>query len=254
MEGETKTIDLSNKLFSVIKIFLLLLGILVLTTSIFYFKSLPENFPHQIQVQAEGKALVTPDIAKASFGITTEGKDIKQITKDNTDKMNKIIEDIKKLGVKDEDIQTTSYNLSPQYNWTNTGRSFLGYSLNQQIMVKIRDFTKIGDIVSAATNDGSNNIGDLQFEVDDMDKFVEQAREQAIAKAKERAKSIASVAGLKLGRITDVTDDANSMPQPIYNQAVGLGAAADAKAVSAPQVQPGQQEIKLTVNLTYNVN
>lgn len=252
MDGETKTIDLSNKLFNIITIFLVLIGILVLSTAVYYFKSLPENAPHQIMVRAEGKSYVIPDIAKASFGVTTEGKDIKEITKENTDKMNKIIDDLKNLGVKTEDIQTTSYNLSPQYNWTNSGRSFLGYSLHQQIIVKIRDFTKIGDIVASATNNGANTIGDLQFEVDDMDAFVQEARAEAIKKAKEKAKTLAEQTGLKIGKLINVSDNADSLPRPIYETAFGMGGAADAKAL-APQIEPGQKEINITVFLTYEV-
>lgn len=252
MELETKKIDLSDKLFNIATIFLILIGILVFSNVIYNVQSLPQNAPHQMMVQAEGKAFVVPDIAKASFGVTTEGKDIKEITKTNTDKMNKIIEDIKNAGVKTEDIQTTSFNLAPQYNWTNAGQVFLGYSLQQQVLVKIRDFTKVGEILSLATNDGATEIGSLQFEVDDLDTFYAKARREAIEKAKAKAQSLSQQSGLKLGKLIEVQDNADSITPPVA-YSTPFSAVEDSKQTITPQIELGQQEITITAYLTYIV-
>ncbi|MEK7104165.1 MAG: SIMPL domain-containing protein, partial [Patescibacteria group bacterium] len=126
-----------------------------------------------------------------NLGITTEGNKVETIVQANTEKMNAVLTDIKALGIEEKDIKTKNYSLQPRYEWTETGaRIPRGYTLTQTIEVKIRDFAKIGNVLEIASSKGVNNIGDLQFTIDDIEKAKSIAREKAIANAKEKAKLI----------------------------------------------------------------
>ena len=104
----------------------------------------------------------------------------------------------------------------PMIPVTNPNR-VIGYTLEQDVQVKIRDFTKIGDILSAATSSGANVVGDLQFTIDNPEQFKEQARAQAIAQAKSNAQNLAKESGLNLGKLINVYEN-NYNPSPImYN-------------------------------------
>ncbi len=231
-------------------------------------KALDQQNTNQISVSGEGKVYAKPDIAVVNLGVTTEGATVAEVTKSNTIKMNAVIAAVKSLGIADKDIQTTNYNLSPVYNENviypatsvynlpnmpiSTGRTLKGYSLEQDVEVKIRDFTKIGDVLAQATTAGSNLIGDLQFNIDNPEQFKEQARAKAIAQARTSAQNIAEESGINLGKLININEGYYNPSPVMYSSAKAMGGGA-AESVPAPTIQPGQQEIDVTINLTYRV-
>ena len=252
MDGETKQFDPSNRFFKLIAI--LVLGVLVFFVGemIYQSKLVEIQNQNQITVSGEGKVYAKPDVAIISLGVNTTGATVADVTKRNTEKMNAVNDAVKKLGAEDKDIQTTNYNLTPLYNWTEwAGRVFQGYALDQNIQVKIRDFAKIGDILSAGTASGANLAGDLRFTIDNPEQLKNEARAKAIKQAKANAENLAKESGIKLGKLINVFESNNSYPV-IYNKAMGLGGAV-AESASSPVIQPGQQEIDITINLTYQV-
>jgi uncharacterized protein YggE len=133
-----------------------------------------------------------------------------------------------------------------------TGRTLKGYTLEQDVQVKIRDFTKIGDVLAQATTAGANLAGGLQFTIDNPEQFKEQARATAIKDAKTNAQNLAKESGINLGKIINVYEGYNSSPV-MYDSAKVMSAGASSSA-PVPTIQPGQQEVDVTINLTYKVN
>ncbi len=253
MPDEIKKFELSNRLFIVLVV--LLIGILLFWISQIYFafKNLPENYPREITVSSQGRAFAIPDIAQIKLGVTTEGMKIQDIIKENTEKMNNILKEIKDLGgIEEKDIQTTNYNLAPRYEWTKDGqRIFKGYTLNQEIRVKIRNFEKIGQVLEKATQTGANLVGDLQFSIDDPEKVREIARKEAIEKAKAKASQVASQSGLKLGKIINIYED--YYPRPVTEFKAAPEGIGGGEISVAPEIQPGEEEVTVIVSLVYKV-
>ena len=81
-----------------------------------------------------------------------------------------------------------------------------GYNVIQTLQVKIRDLEKLGEILEQATDAGANQAGNLQFTVDDDEAVKEEARAQAIEKAKEQAEKIADDLGVDLVRIINFNE------------------------------------------------
>lgn len=271
------TLDLSERLYKVAIALIALFGIIGVGWVFSQFAGLPQNMPREVSVTGAGKAYVKPDIAMVSFGVTTEESKSQDAVNKNNEKMNAVIKAIKDLGIEDKDIQTTLYNLTPVYDYetilqpasmakptssagdmavaypvpVRQGQVFRGYSLEQQISVKIRDFSKINSVLDKATSTGATNVGQLQFTVDNPDKVNDEARAIAIADAKEKMKSLAKESGLRIGKLVSVSEG-YGYPQP-YGMGFG-GATKDAVTNSvAPEIQTGQQEVNLTVYLTYQV-
>lgn len=243
MEEVIKKIEFSNRVF-------ILLAILVVVIAFYQFQSLPQNYPQEITVTGEGKTFVKPDIALVSLGVQTEARSSVDAVNHNNEKMNAIIKAIKESGVEEKDIKTSLYNLSPVYDYPQQGRVFKGYSLDQQIQVKIRNFDKISEILDKATANGANTIGDLQFTVDDMEKVRAMAREEAIKQAKEKAVNLSKQSGLRLVKLVNILEGFAPVPQPLYEKSVRT---LEAIGGAAPDIQPGQSEITTTVYLTYRV-
>lgn len=250
---EDQTIKFLNKTFMLAAI--MVVGILVFFVGQLFLqnRSVSLQNQNQITVSGEGKVYAKPDIASVTMGLKTDGQSIQDITQTNVTIMNKVIKELKDLGIDDKDVQTIQYSVTPTYNWTEkNGTVPNGYTIEQDIQVKIRDFTKIGNVLSIASNHGANIISALQFTIDNPEQFKEQARAAAIKQAKANAENLAKESGLNLGKLINVYE--GYTPSPImYNSAkLGMGGGV-AESAPAPTIQPGQQEIDLTINLTYQV-
>lgn len=213
-----------------------------------------------ITVSGEGEIYVKPDLAKVTFTVTNEAKTVIEAMEENTKRMNDVIDYIKKEGVEDKDLKTTSFNIYPRYEYVRdweieiypppTGKRVLvGYEVSQSLQVKIRDMTKIGTIIQAATESGANQMSNLAFVVDKEDEFKKQARAEAIEKAKEKAQELASQLGIKLVRIINFQESGVFPRFYEYDKALGLGGGGE-----VPQIETGQNLIKVTVTITYEIN
>lgn len=214
------------------------------------------NQQDRFSVVGSGTVYAKADIANIEVGLRTGAKKTAaEATADSTNKMNVIVAELKKLGIEDKDIKTSNYNLSPVYNYTNTrGQELVGYEVTQNMTLKIRDLTKIGDVIAKTTEKGANQIGNINFTIDDEFALKNQARELAIQKAQEKAALIAKQSGMKLGEVKSVYENADAAQPVMYNYSnAKLEMASDQAAGSSPNIQSGQNEIKVEVTLVYEV-
>ncbi|MBI5306597.1 SIMPL domain-containing protein [Candidatus Wolfebacteria bacterium] len=227
-----------------------------------YSKSIEPSSFRSFSVSGDGKVIGKPDVSKFSFSVITEGgKNIGALQKENSEKNNKAVEFLKLSGVKAEDIKTINYNLEPRYQYyscpINKSGSELcpppeivGYKIIQSVSVKIRDFSKIGDIMAGTVKNGANEISHLSFEIDDLTALQNQAREEAIKKAKEKAEFIAKAGNFGLGRLLSI-EEGGASPQPIYYRS--MKAASLEEISQVPIIEPGSQEISVNMFLKYEI-
>jgi len=201
-----------------------------------------------IYFNGEGKVYTKPDIAFVDFSVVTQGVRIKDVQEANTSKMNNIITFLKKSGIEEKDIKTTSYSLYPQYVYEESKiPQISGYQINQTVSIKIRDLTKVGDILQDAVGWGVNQVNSLYFGVENDEQLKEQAREMAIKDAKAKAEKLASQIGIKLGKIIGFSESGNGYI-PIYKEGYGVGGGS-----ASPDIQAGESEIVVNVTLTYEI-
>ncbi len=206
-----------------------------------------------ISIQGMGKVTAIPDIATFTVGIQTEKYTVAAAQKENTDKMNEIIKALKEMGVEEEDIKTSQYNIYPQYNWNEGQRTLRGYQVTQSVTIKVRDLDKVGDIFARAGELGANNVGGLQFTIDDPEEYKQEARLKALENAKEKAEALADAADVKLGKVVGFSESSGGTPYPSYRSYdLGLGAGMAEEAV-APDIEAGSTEIIIYVNVNYQV-
>lgn len=207
-----------------------------------------------ISVSAEGKTIVSPDLAQTSFSVISRGQDPERLTDENNQKVSAAIEFVKSEGIDAKDIRTSGYNLSPDYEYDEkTRRSFIvGYTLTQTVRLKIRDFSKVAKVIGGLPPLGVNQIGGITFTVDDPEKFLAEARAEAFRRAQAKAKVIASQNGVRLKKVINVSEFGGPSPIPYFDRyAEGLGGG-DLKA-SLPTIEPGSEELRVQVNLTYSI-
>jgi uncharacterized protein YggE len=208
-----------------------------------------------IYVSGTGEVYITPDVGSITISVRTENKDVSVASGENSSKMNNVIEYIKNEGVESKDIKTTGYYISPRYEWNNdTGkRTLAGYEVSQSSTVKIRDLSKIGLIISNATSKGANDVSSLSFIVDDDEEAKAQAKELAIKDAKEKAKELEKLLGIKLGKIVSFSENSDGyFPKNSYDDYSKQTGMVTAESF-APTIEAGENKIISIVTITYSI-
>lgn len=211
-----------------------------------------EEQQHSISINSEGKVISKPDIAKINLGYSVEKKTVADAQNDNTQKINKIITLLKKdFNIDEKDIKTSNYSINPQYNWDEGKQTLRAYKVRQNVNIKVRDLVQVGKILEIAGQTGLNQIGGLSFEIDDPEKLKQEARIIALKNAKQKAKDLSDLAGVKLGKIISFSEsDYQPTPQPMYRayamEEAGRGGA-------APAVEAGSNEIIVNVTVVYEI-
>jgi len=207
-----------------------------------------------IVISGDGKATVTPDIAKLSFSVVSEGPDPTALQSDNSKKMTAAINFVKEKGIDAKDIKTTNYNLSPRYEYDETKRqSFItGYTLTQTVSVKVRDLGKVAEILGGLSSLGINNIGSVSFEVDEPDRYLAEARVEAFGKANKKALEMASLNGVRIKRVVNFSEYQSGPIYP-YRSLELAGKGGGDVVLPVPPIEPGTEEITIQVSVTYEI-
>jgi uncharacterized protein len=270
---------------------LVFLSLFLLVKVIAGFKGLPnigkEVYPQStIVVSGTGEAYAIPDIATFSFSVTESDSTVKQAQDKANVKINSVLAAVRASGIADKDIQTTGYNVYPKYEYSNSicpqpaplynsstmagsvsvaassgaaiycppGKQVLtGYEVDQTITVKVRDTSKVGDLVTKVGALAVSNISGIEFSVDNREQYVAKARTQAITEAKAKAKELAKELGVRLGSILSFNENGN---YSIYYDAMGKGGADRSVSSVAPTVAElptGQNKITSDVSITYEI-
>ncbi len=218
-----------------------------------------------INVSGYGEAFGAPDIATFSFTVSSEKSTVAAAQADATAKINAITAYLKAQGVADKDVRTSDYSINPQYDYTTEacavgvpcrgGTQVLrGYEVRQTTSVKVRDTAKAGDLLTGVGSKGATEVSGLSFTFDDPNKLQNDARQSAIADAKQKADLLAKQLGVSLVRVVSYNDSGN-YPTPYYakDMAMGMGGTASNQAAEAPSISIGENKVSSNVNITYEI-
>lgn len=205
-----------------------------------------------VTFSGSGKVLAKPDIAKFRFSIMTQAVDSKAAQDANAAKSKEVAAVLKKLNIDEKDIRTMGYNIYPQQTYSNNGGPRVtGYQVTQAYEVKIHDLENANDVVDGVVDAGVNQVEQLQFDIDNPDALKAQAREQAISNAKQKASELESQIGIHLGKIVNFQEDIGGYPGPVYYDKVmtsgGMGGG------GAPEISTGENEVSVSVTITYQI-
>lgn len=205
---------------------------------------------HTLNVSGTGTVTLIPDVAYITIGVHTEGKVVAEALQSNTAQAQKVSSALQALGVDPKDIQTTSFNISPQQKFGPTGEvTDTTYAVDNSVYVIVHQLNKLGDILNAVVSSGANNINGIQYDVADKSKALSQARSLAVQDALVQATDLAKSAGVTLGAVQSITA-VDNVPVPMYE---AKGGAAMVASNAAIPVSAGQLILTVQVNATYEI-
>lgn len=203
-----------------------------------------------LNVSSNAEATRIPDVARISAGVVTQASDSNSALRANAQQMDKVMAAIKKSGIAERDVQTSGVNLNPQYKYEdNKAPQIIGYQASNTVNIKVRDISKLGQVLDGLAAQGANQINGPMFSIDQPEPVYDQARMDALKKAQVRADTYAKALGLRVVRIVSIDESNNGGFQPM---AVLSAAPRAAKEFNSP-ISPGETTLSVTLNVVFEL-
>ena len=212
-----------------------------------------------LTVSGSGEARVSPDLATVRLGVIAQAATARAAQEQVSRTAGAVLEAIRKLGIKDEDIQTSGLSLSPLYSQPRPGTEeesraprITGYQANNSVTIRVEDLTKVGPVIDAGLSAGANTLDGVEFGLRNDEAARSQALAEAAVKARAKAQTLASALGLRLGNVLEVAEGGVSVlpqPYPRYSRMAELSVAAADTPVSA-----GQVGVQASVTIRYRIS
>ena len=205
--------------------------------------------PRTLSVTGTGRISLTPDIARITVGVQTEGKEAAEAVAQNNARAQEVIAALKAFGIPDEDIRTQTFSVYPRRDYSREGRpQQITYVVQNTLSVTVRDLDQIGEVLDAVVRSGANDISGIQFDIADRSGANAKALQAAVAEARGRADVLAQAAGVELGAVQTIATNIGG-GVPVFAGRMALDVA---EAAEVP-VSPGQMEITADVTIVYEL-
>ncbi|MEG8040389.1 SIMPL domain-containing protein [Sphingomonas sp. LR60] len=203
-----------------------------------------------LDVTATGRVSRTPDLATITAGVVTQAPVAAAALAENAQRMDAVIKALKAAGLAARDLSTSNVALSPQYRYQDGKPPVVtGYQASNSVAIRFRDIAKAGAVLDALVRAGANQIDGPNLSLSDPDAALDEARTQAIAKARARAELYAKAAGLSVGRIVAINEageNGGDRPRPMP-----MMARAAVQSEADTVVLPGETDVTASVNVRF---
>lgn len=201
-----------------------------------------------LDIAAEGSTTRVPDLALIQAGVVTQAATAAQAMQGNAARMASVIAALRGAGIAERDLQTAVIALNPVYrNEDNKPPVITGYQASNQLTVRFRDVAKSGAILDTLVRQGANNISGPNLTIEKPEAALDEARTDAVRKARARADLYARAAGLRVDRMLSITESGVNPPQEIMVRALQRSAYAAADS----QVLPGERDVTINVSVRF---
>ena len=204
-----------------------------------------------ISVTGNGEVETAPDLAILRLGVFSTAKSASLATETNSQSVSRIISILSKLGIDDDDYETTRFQLTPQTQYRK-GQSPLitGYRVSNSLAVRIYDLDRVGEIMQAAIDAGGNNFESLSYVLDDSREFMEEARVQAVEDALAKALLMAEALDVEVGKplsIQEIRRGGQPYRSPMMMES------SDALHRSVPVKRPSELSVVSEVQIKFSL-
>jgi uncharacterized protein YggE len=205
----------------------------------------------RLDISATGSVSRVPDLAIISAGVVTKSPTASGAIADNAARMERVRAALKRAGIADRDIQTSSINLNPDYRYDNNQPPVLtGYQASNSVSIRFRDIRNTGKILDALVAQGANQINGPSLTIDKPEAAYDEARTKALAAGRARADLYARSLGMRVTRLLSVSEGGTNMPRPPYPMAMMAQAErSDAKTA----IEPGSQDLEITLGMSFEL-
>jgi len=228
------------------------LGLLLLATLSCQAADSLDSTPALMSVSGQGSVSATPDMATVAVGVTSRSEDATSAVETNNAAMAALHRALDDFDIEERDRRSRGFSLQPVYDHRKSSAgtpAIAGYTVNNQLTVRVRRLERLGELLGAVVSAGSNSINSLQFGNSEAEALLDEARKLAVENAIHRAKLYAEASGADVGRVVSITEAGAVQPRP---EMFARGDAAMFNAFSVP-VSAGENEFTAIVNVVFEL-
>lgn len=207
-----------------------------------------------LSVQANGEARVAPDEATVRLGVLAQAPTARAAMDAANRSANAILDAIRKLGVKAEDIQTSELNLNPVYANQPEMRGgeprISGYQATNVVSVRLEKLDLVGPVVDAGLAAGANRLDGVLFGLRNDEAARSTALTRAAEAARIKAETLAKALRVRLVEIVEVVEGGVSVFTPMYKSS---RMAMETSMAADTPVSAGQVGIDASLTLRYRI-
>jgi len=205
----------------------------------------------RVDISATGTVSRVPDLAIISAGVVTRSATATGAIADNAARMERVRAALRRAGIEDRDIQTSSINLNPDYRYQEGQPPVLtGYNASNNVSIKFRDIRRSGQVLDALVAQGANQINGPSLTIDKPEAAYDEARGKAIAVGRARADLYARNLGMRVVKLLSVSETGGSRPPMPYMRDVAM-AAQEGSAKTG--IDPGSQDLEVTLTMSFEL-
>ena len=206
----------------------------------------------RLDVSASGEVTRVPDLAIISAGVQTLQPTASGAIEQNAARMERVRAALRRAGIADKDIQTSSINLNPEYRYVENQPPVLtGYRATNSVNVNFRDLKRTGAILDALVAEGANQINGPSLTIDKPETAYDEARIKAIAAGQARAQLYARALGKRVVRILSVSESGGYAAPPMpyaRDMAMAVG-----EQAAKTEIDPGTQQLSVSVSMSFEL-
>jgi uncharacterized protein YggE len=214
--------------------------------------TIQEPLSSGISVSGTGRVTVVPDIGVLNVGVEVTRPTVAEARTEAARAMDAVRGSLTQSGVEERDIQTTFFNIQPQYDFNRApdagAPTIVGFIVTNQVTAKVRQVDTLSETLDAAVTAGGDavRVNGVSFEVGDPEEYENEARDLAVADARARADQLAQLAGVQVGDVRSISETFGTPPPMPVERLAQAGA-------DSTSISPGETEVTLTVNVVYEV-
>lgn len=205
-----------------------------------------------LEVRGQAVRTVAPDTVSISVGATVQDEEVKKAQDAANTIINDVIAELETLGVAENQMVTSGYNLSRRFDYSSDIPKVIGYEASISLRVTVKDFDLINTILDTAVDKGANDIGGISFSYSDEGTIYRQALSDAITVAQAKAASMAETAGVQTYTLLEMREGSNNVGAQ-YAMNSYMMAEGSAAGGGGSQIKSGEIEVTAYVTLIYQI-
>jgi len=207
--------------------------------------------PKIVKTTGTAELKVTPDQAVIQLGVEHQSVTAKNAKTAVTAASRKILAALKALRIDDKDIQNDYLSLQPMIDYRK-GLRITNFTAEQSLSVKVRDLSKLDDVMDAVMSAGANNIGGIDYQSSELRKYKDEARDAAAKAAREKADALAKALGNQIGKTYSIEEVQQSEGSYQYGGVAANTMMEDTRS-RAPSTAPGELTVKASVTVAFDL-
>jgi uncharacterized protein YggE len=206
----------------------------------------------RITIQGNGSVSAPPDRVVLNFKDNETDKDYETCIRKLNESVEALRKDLEAVDIKRNEIKTSQFNITAEYDWNSGKRTFKGYRASHNLRLEL-SFSQqlLNKVLNAIARSRSDCELSLQFEVSESEELKRKAIEIAVANAKQNAETIASAANVSLGKIIAI--DYGQIRVEIRQQKMNAFMRSAHFGVAEADIEPEDVKVEDNVTISWEI-